>query len=251
VDRLVVADQPQGCLVRVVEPGFPYLAVQDRDPVPGLGAVSGAFLPAEKRPVRPLQPPLCLPQEPRVRNRLVVRRDNQRVQAQVDPYFPIAEGQRHGLAFHHERSVIPAVRLADYRDRGRDGRQVPGPLNLDVPDLGHVQPLAVQREPVAGEPDGLPATLAAGFRVPDLRPLPPALKRVEPVPIRAPRVLARLDEGDCRDFSEPGPFRRGLGQGDHTALNLGVADLLSARVRLVADPQAVVVHHPGAAENPR
>jgi hypothetical protein len=31
VDRLVVADQPESCLMCVIEPGFPHLAVQHRD----------------------------------------------------------------------------------------------------------------------------------------------------------------------------------------------------------------------------
>ena len=52
VDRLIVADQPQRDLVRVVEPGFPYRAVQDRDPVPGPGPVRGAVLPAGQGPLR-------------------------------------------------------------------------------------------------------------------------------------------------------------------------------------------------------
>src|SRR5690242_8325016 len=93
--------------------------------------------------------------------------------------------------------------------------------------------------------------LALRLRVPDLLSLPSARERVEPVLVGAARVLARLDQGDRRDVGQPGPFRGELGQGDHAALHLGVADLLPVRVRLVADAQAVVVHHPGAPERPR
>jgi hypothetical protein len=39
VDRLVFADQPESYLVRVVEPGFPYLAVQDSYAMPGFRPV--------------------------------------------------------------------------------------------------------------------------------------------------------------------------------------------------------------------
>src|SRR5437763_17976 len=81
------------------------------------------------------------------------------VQPEINADLAIAGGQRRGLALDNERGVVAIVRLADHRDRRRDRRQIPGPLNLEFPDLRYIQPLPVQREPVAGEPDGLTAPL--------------------------------------------------------------------------------------------
>src|SRR5580704_5638320 len=61
VDRLVVADQPESRLVRVIQPGLSHLAVHHRDPAPGLGPVRGALPPAGQHPLRPAQPPLRRP----------------------------------------------------------------------------------------------------------------------------------------------------------------------------------------------
>jgi hypothetical protein len=145
--------------------------------------------------------------------------------------------------------VIPAVRLSDHRDRRWDGRQAAGPFGLDVAYLGHVQPLPVQGESIAGEPDRLSAVLAAGLRVTNLRPLAAALERVEPVLVRLTRVLACLHQRDRGCLRKPFPFRGELGPGDDPALHLGVADLLRGRVTALPQPQGVVVHHPRAAEH--
>ena len=133
--------------------------------------------------------------------------DGQAGQPEVDAHLPVARGQRHRLALCHERSVVPAVRLTDHRDRRRYRRQIPRPLHPDVPDLGDIQPLPVQREPVAGQADGLAPVLATRFRMPDLRPLPVAAERAEPVLVCAARVLACLHQCDRGDLPEPRPLR--------------------------------------------
>ena len=86
---------------------------------------------------------------------------------------------------------------------------------------------------------------------PTLRPFRRAGQGIEPVPVGAARILARLHQRHRRDLTQPGPLRGELGQGDHPPLHLGVADLLPGRVAGIPQPQAVVVHHPGAAEHPR
>ena len=49
VDRLVVADQPQRRLVRVIEPGRPHLTVQDRHPGRALARLAEPFARASQR----------------------------------------------------------------------------------------------------------------------------------------------------------------------------------------------------------
>src|SRR6185437_14321899 len=66
--------------------------------------------------------------------------------------------------------------------------------------------------------------------------------------VGAARVLARLDQRDGCDLAEPFPLRRCLREGDHAALNLGVADLLASRARFLAEADHVVEHNPRAPE---
>ena len=47
-------------------------------------------------------------------------------QADIDAHLTITGGERRGLAFHHERGVVPAVRLPDHRDRRRLRTAAPG-----------------------------------------------------------------------------------------------------------------------------
>jgi hypothetical protein len=54
----------------------------------------------------------------------------------------------------------------------------------------------MQSKPVSGEPDGLAAVLAAEPRVSNLRPLAAASHRGEPILVRAPRIVAGLDQRD-------------------------------------------------------
>ena len=77
VDRLVVADQPQRRLVRMIKACLPHLTVQDRDTMPGPGPVRGTFLPAGQNPLSRPQPLVSLPQEAGVRDYLTVRGDGQ------------------------------------------------------------------------------------------------------------------------------------------------------------------------------
>jgi len=64
-------------------------------------------------------------------------------------------------------------------------------------------------------------------RVTDLPAFPLPGHGVEPVAVRAPRVLACLDQRHRGDLAEPFPFGRGLREGDDPALHLGVTDLFS------------------------
>ena len=61
----------------VVEPRFPHLAMQDRDPVPGPDPAGGTSLPAGKNPLSLPQPPLRRPAEARVRDYLTAGGDGQ------------------------------------------------------------------------------------------------------------------------------------------------------------------------------
>ncbi len=81
--------------------------------------------------------------------------------------------------------------------------------------------------------------------------LPRAGQGIKPVPVGAAGIVARLDECDRGDLTQPAPFRGELGQGDHPPLHLSIGDLLPGRVTGIPQPQAVVVHHPGTAEDPR
>jgi hypothetical protein len=69
---LVVADQREGNLVCVVEPGFADLAVHDRDPAARLGAIDGTFCLAGQCPLGLSEVVFFCPQEPRIRDDLPV-----------------------------------------------------------------------------------------------------------------------------------------------------------------------------------
>src|SRR5674476_197003 len=73
---------------------------------------------------------------------------------------------------------------------------------------------------------------------------------VEPVPVPAARVLARLHQSNRRDLPQPLPLRCGLGQGHDLALHLRVADLLTRRMRVLPGAKRIVEHHPGATKRP-
>ena len=106
-------------------------------------------------------------------------------------------------------------------------------LDLQVPDLRHVQPVPVEGEPVAGEPDRLPVILPGPEpRMSDLAAFPLPGQGVEPVPVGAAGVLACLHQRHRPDLAQPCPLRGGLGERDDAALHLSVGDLLPGRVRL-------------------
>jgi len=86
--------------------------------------------------------------------------------------------------------------------------------------------------------------------MPNLAAFALAGQGVEPVPVRTPRVLARLHQSNRRNLPQPLPLRCGLGQGNDPALHLRVADLLTGRVRVAASEQRIVEHHPGATKRP-
>ena len=111
-------------------------------------------------PAAPGRLAFTVAQVPRAGDQFTVRRRGQRAEPEVHANVAFARRQRCCGDLHHERGVIPAVRLPDHGDTGRDRRQRPGPANLQVPYLRHIQPVPVQGEPVAGEPDRLPVILA-------------------------------------------------------------------------------------------
>src|SRR5674476_1566993 len=86
--------------------------------------------------------------------------------------------------------------------------------------------------------------------VPHLAALTRTGQGVEPVPVPAARVLARLHQSNRRDAAQPLPRRGGLGQGHDPALHLRVADLLTGRIRVLTGAQRIVKHHSGAAKRP-
>src|SRR2546421_3483734 len=116
--------------------------------------------------------PLLCPQEPGIRDYLPIGGDGQAGKPDIYADLTITGRERRGLSFHHERGIVATVRLPDERDRGRLGRQVPGPFDLDIPDLGYVQTWPVQGEPVPSEPNRLPPALRAELRMPDPVALP-------------------------------------------------------------------------------
>jgi hypothetical protein len=79
----------------------------------------------------------------------------------------------------------------------------------------------------------------------------PTGQRVEPVAVGPPRVPAGLHQRDGGDLGQPRPLRRALGEGDHTTLQFGVAELLPGQVGAAPFGEGVVVDHPGAPERPR
>ena len=174
-DHLVLADQPQGELVVMIGPPVADLAMRDRDPVAGLGAVGRSLPLAGELPLCASELPLRGAQVPRVGNLLdrAVTADDCRQpdQAEVDPGSTRHRRQRGRVALDHERGVEAAVRLAEDGDAGRHRRQRPRPAHPHLADLGHIQPGPVQGEAVAGEPDRLTAVLAPEPGCPTRRPL--------------------------------------------------------------------------------
>src|ERR1019366_7926534 len=73
---------------------------------------------------------------------------------------------------------------------------------------------------------------------------------VEPVPVPAPRVLARLHQSNRRDLPQPPTLRCGPGQGHDPALHLRVADPLTGRIRVLPGAKRIVEHHPRATKRP-
>ena len=217
--------------MQVIGPRLTDLAVLHRHRYPGLRPVRGSFLCAAQGPLRPGELASTAAQVPRAGDQFTVRRRGQHVEPEVHANVAFARRQRHRGGLHHERGVVPAVRLADHGDTGRDRWQRPGPADRQVPHLRHVQPVPVQGEPVAGEADRLPVILPGPEPgVADRAALPFPRQRIKPVPVRAPRVLARLHQRHRRDLTQPHPPRGQLGQRDHPPLHHGVADLLPARV---------------------
>jgi putative transposase len=144
-----------------------------------------------------------------------------------------------------------AVRLADDGDARGDGRQRPRPADPHIADLSDIQPVTVQGKAVTGEPDRLPVILTG----PETRMADPAAlafprQGTEPVPVGPPRILGCLHQCDRRHLGQPSAFRRGLGHGDDPALDLGAADLLPSSVQIIAQPHAVVEHHPRTPKRP-
>ena len=152
VDRLVIADQPQRRLMRVIKPRLPHLTMQAATRCPALARFADPFCRRDStrcaffsrrcavRRNRGLG--ITSPSEVTASWRAPGRRRS-----------PGRRPERGSFAFHYERGVVPAVRFFDHRDRRGNRRQRTGPFDPAVSHLSDVQPLAVEGEPVAGEPD--------------------------------------------------------------------------------------------------
>lgn len=88
-------------------------------------------------------------------------------------------------------------------------------------------------------------------RMPDPAALALTGQGIEPVPVGAPGVVGGLHQRHRRGLGQPRPLRGALGHGDHPPLHLTVTDPLPGGAAFLAQPQAVVEHHPGAPERPR
>ncbi len=171
-------------------------------------------------------------------------------QAHIDTHLVPIGGQWRGCTFYDERGVVPAVGFTDHRDRRWRAEQRPGPADLDLAHLRHIQPPPAEREPVAGQADRLAAALAAEHWVPDPAPLTVAGQGVEPVPVDAGASLhacTSATDDTCASHARSGVS---LARVTTRRCTLGIADPLTSCVAFLAQPQAVVVDDAGAAEHP-
>jgi hypothetical protein len=140
---------------------------------------------------------------------------------------------------------------------GRSGRphskagQGARPHQPNVPDLRHPHPASGDAEAVTGQPDPGPVVLTRPEPwVPHLAAPTRTRQGVEPVPVRTARVLTRLHRSNRRDPAQPPTRWGGLGQGHDPALHLRVADLLTARIRVLPGAKRIVEHHRSPTKRP-
>jgi hypothetical protein len=100
-------------------------------------------------PLRPLQPLLRAAQELGAGDFGAVVQDREMPEADVNPAFAIRLREPGRVGFRvrldHKRCEEPADRITDHRHRGWDGREVTGPMDLDIADLRQSQSAVAKR----------------------------------------------------------------------------------------------------------